>query len=57
MKLVESDFVMGIKFFVKKINVIDYIFMFLNFKYYLYKLLFLFGIYVLNCVCKIVFIV
>lgn len=57
MKLVESDFVMGIKFFVKKINVIDYIFMFLNFKYYLYKFLFLFSIYVLNCVCKIVFIV
>lgn len=53
MKLVESDFVMGIKFFVKKINVIDYIFMFLNCKYYLYKFLF----FVLNCVCKIVFIV
>lgn len=36
MKLVESDFVMGIKFFVKKINVIDYIFMFLNFKNIIY---------------------
>lgn len=57
MKLAESDFAMGIKFFAKKINVTGYTFTLSNFKHHLYKLPPLFGIYALNCVCKIVLIV
>lgn len=57
MKLAESDFAMGIKFFAKKINVTDYTFTLSNCKHHLYKLPPLFGIYALNCVCKLVLIV
>lgn len=53
MKLAESNFAMGIKFFAKKMTT----FTLSNCKHHLYKLPPLFGIYALNCVRKIVLIV
>lgn len=55
MKLAESNFAIGIKFFAKKM--LQTTFTLSNCKHHLYKLPPLFGIYALNCVRKIVLIV